>query len=129
MKTRLPEYIANCFMVSGFDTLSIIAEMDVSSNPGNSVQQIEEYVNENNSEDPQCRLACVGKSSGKFKFPPGHRCTIEKFVKEMKKREQQKGLSRRNEPTDSQNCPKRRKTSKSTKSTSLSSNCSTNSIQ
>ncbi len=45
MKTRLPEYIANCFMVSGFDTLSIIAEMDVSSNPGNSVQQIEEYVN------------------------------------------------------------------------------------
>ena len=44
MKRKLPEYIVNCFIASGFDTLAIISEMDISSKPGNSLQQIEEYI-------------------------------------------------------------------------------------
>ena len=38
MKRNLPTYICNSFVAAGFDTLSVIAEMDVSDSPGNSLQ-------------------------------------------------------------------------------------------
>ena len=44
MNQRLPEYVVNCFISAGFDTLAVIADMDTTSQPGNSLQAIEEYI-------------------------------------------------------------------------------------
>ena len=43
IRKNLPEYIVNCFLAAGSDTLPIIAEMDVSDEPGNSLKVIEEF--------------------------------------------------------------------------------------
>ena len=93
MKRKLPEYIVNCFIASGFDTLAIISEMDISSKPGNSLQQIEEYITAEHSEDPGCMRDHI--FSGNFKFPPGHRHTIEKFVNEMNELQRKKPCKKR----------------------------------
>ena len=42
MRTNLPEYVVNCFVAAGFDTLEVIADMDTSGEPGNSLQLIED---------------------------------------------------------------------------------------
>jgi len=109
MKAKLPEYVVNCFVASGYDTLSVISEMDVSSDPGNSIQLIEEYINENHSDDPNCKH--IRSSSKAFKFPPGHRLAIKSFISEIKRSEQQKCRSMKKEGRDSQHGPKRIKLS------------------
>ena len=35
LQKRLPPYVVNCFMVSGFDSIDVITSMDVSEKPGN----------------------------------------------------------------------------------------------
>lgn len=93
MKRTLPEYVVNCFVASGFDTLPVISDMDISSEPGNSLQEIEHYINDECSEDPGCtRTATIGR---KFKFPPGHRHAIENFVKEVKELQGKKKMHKR----------------------------------
>ena len=38
MRSRLPPYIVNCLLVAGFDTLDVLAKMDVGREPGNLIQ-------------------------------------------------------------------------------------------
>ena len=38
MKDSLPEYVVNCFLAAGYDVTEVIAAMDISENPGNSIE-------------------------------------------------------------------------------------------
>ena len=44
MKDALPSYITKCFTAAGFDTVDVIMKMDVSDDPGNSIEQIEQFI-------------------------------------------------------------------------------------
>ena len=74
MKSKLPQYVVNCFISAGFDTLKVISHMDVSNNAGNSIEEIEEYIR---NEHPDWL------SNGRFS--PGHRLRIQVFVHEVQK--------------------------------------------
>lgn len=78
MKAKLPQYIVNCFEAAGYDTLDVIADMDVSDQSGNSLDEIENFINTtfpNNAYYYRDTSA-----NGPLKFPPGHRKRICKFV-------------------------------------------------
>ncbi|KAL5487132.1 hypothetical protein EMCRGX_G019698 [Ephydatia muelleri] len=49
MRLRLPAYIVNCLLVAGFDTLDVIAKMDVGQEPGNSIEMVENVLRESGS--------------------------------------------------------------------------------
>ena len=72
MKSKLPQYVVNCLVAAGFDTLKVLSMMDVSNNERNSISEVEEYVCK---ERPDCLPH--------GKFPPGHRIRIQMFVKEV----------------------------------------------
>lgn len=71
MRTNLPEYVVNCFVAAGFDTLEVIADMDTSGEPGNSLQLIEDFINNEHPGDTKFTHGTTAAST--FKFPPGHR--------------------------------------------------------
>ena len=71
---KLPQYVVNCLVAAGFDTLNVIAYMDVSSNSGNSIEEVEGYIR---TEHPEWL------PNGKFS--PGHRLRIRLFVEEVQK--------------------------------------------
>ena len=60
MRLRLPAYIVNCLLVAGFDTLDVIAKMDVRQEPGNSIEMVENFVTANFSGDERCMYAPLG---------------------------------------------------------------------
>ena len=104
MKQRLPEYVVNCFVSAGFDTLDVIADMDTSSDPGNSLQAIEDFINaEHASDDPKFSRGTMATST--FKFPPGHRHAITKFMKEVKQLKEEKKRTCQRSTYDA-TCPK-----------------------
>ena len=76
MKKSLPSYVVKCFTAAGFDTLEVIAKMDVSDHPGNSIEQIEQFISDEYPNDPEYKR---GK-----KFPPGHKIRIQDFVNQVK---------------------------------------------
>ena len=76
MKEALPLYVVKCLTAAGFDTLEVIAEMDVSGDSGNSIEQIEQFISEEFPDD-------IEYARGK-KFPPGHKLRIQKFVQTQK---------------------------------------------
>ena len=79
LKARLPVYIVNCFLISGFDTHDVVASMDVSNQPGNSIEQIEQFITENKLfQDPKYVDEMIYQQ--RFTFPPGHRLRIVQFV-------------------------------------------------
>ena len=81
MKQSLPLYIVHCFDAAGYDTSDAICEMSDSS-----ITEIEEYIEERRSYLPYCmRHTSDTKSSLPFKFPPGHRILISKFISAVKK--------------------------------------------
>ena len=51
MKQRIPEPVVNCFLSIGYGTLGVIAEMYTSSEPGNSLQAMEEFVSDEHPND------------------------------------------------------------------------------
>ena len=55
MTSHLPQYLCNCLLLCIFDTLEVISEMKVNSTllAGDSVHEIEKYVNENVPGDMQ----------------------------------------------------------------------------
>ena len=75
MRLRLPAYIVNCLLVAGFDTLDVIAKMDVGQEPGNSIEMVENFVTANFSGDERYMYAPLGQQIV-CKFPPGHRLGI-----------------------------------------------------
>ena len=38
---ELPDYVADSFMTTGYDTLQVISRMDTSRNPGNALEEVE----------------------------------------------------------------------------------------
>ncbi len=88
MKQMLPDYVVQCFIASGFDTLSVISHMNISMDPGNSIQEIEKFINDECADDPRyARGITVGN---RFRFPPGHRHAIEAFVRKVKELQENK---------------------------------------
>ena len=47
MRSRLPAYSVNCLLVAGFDTLDVLAKMDVGQEPCNSIELVEDFVTAN----------------------------------------------------------------------------------
>ena len=52
MKATLPERVVNRFLAPGYDVTEVITLMDISNNPGNSIELIENYVSESYPGDP-----------------------------------------------------------------------------
>ena len=80
MKKRLPEYIVNCFLAAGYDVQEVISAMDISSNPGNSITQIESFIGRRYKGDRRFSIT----PAMDFEFPPGHRLRICNFVREVR---------------------------------------------
>ena len=117
MRMKLPEYIVNRFVAAGYDTLDVIAEMDMSDKPGNSLQLIEEFIAKEYPNDPQYIRCAMAPS---FKFPPGHRQRIAKFVGDVAKHIQAKKvpLSHKRKRVEPSHKAKRMKSSSDTSSSS-----------
>lgn len=83
MKKMLPSYVVNCFMATGYDTLSVLAEMN-----DESLAEIEDIINKEYPNESCFRHQAIPThflpSSNIFKFQPGHRKRIKKFVEEVK---------------------------------------------
>ena len=81
MRCHLPEYLCNCLLACGFDTLKAIGEMKVNSSlkpsecSDDSVKEIETYINENHSGD--MKYTYMEAATGKI--PPGHRLAFQHF--------------------------------------------------
>ena len=109
MRTNLPEYVVNCFVAAGFDTLEVIADMDTSGEPGNSLQLIEDFIN--NEHPGNTKFTHGTTAASTFKFPPGHRQSIAKFVQQTKLQEEEmRRLRRKRENGGFCTMPKRWKT-------------------
>ena len=52
MTEKLPLYVVKCLEVAAFDTLDVIAEMNVGNESGNSIEQIEQFIAEQFPDDP-----------------------------------------------------------------------------
>ena len=85
LRKRLPKYIVNCFLAAGYDVPDVISSMDTSEQPGNSIQLIENFIDQHYSghKDFQSNPALVQKP---FVFPPGHWLRICNFVSEVKQK-------------------------------------------
>ena len=69
-------------MAAGYDTLHVIGKMDISKNPGNSLEEIEQFISSEFKDDPRFERGITSKSG--FKFLPGHRLRILDFVSKIK---------------------------------------------
>ena len=87
MRKKLPPYVVNCLVTSGYDSLEVILGMDTSERPRNSIETIERFVEKYHSEGGQisCGIDASIKLPHPFVFPPGHRIMINNFVDEVKK--------------------------------------------
>ena len=82
LKQRLPDYIVQCFLARGYDEPNVIATMDITDSPGNSIRGIETYIGSkfpDNEEYYHNRFISLP-----FEFPPGHRKRICNFINEIK---------------------------------------------
>ena len=78
LQAKLPRYIVNCFLAAGYDTLEVIADVD-----DDCLQEIEQFISEQYPNDPKYTPTKIPIHTP-FKFPPGHRKRIQKFVGRMK---------------------------------------------
>ncbi len=84
-KSRLPPHIIQCFVVSGFDEIESVLEMDASEGPTNCIDVIERYINDRKMHYPQCMDPNQPREIP-FEMSPGHRIRVKKFVVDMKQR-------------------------------------------
>ena len=80
MKQHLPEYIVNCFIVAGFDSVDAICAMD-----DNTVSVIEEFIDKRKECYPSCIRPGTCQTSLPFEFPPGHKIRIATFIALMQR--------------------------------------------
>ena len=79
MSLHLPQYIINCFIEAGFDSIHNISAID-----DNSISEIEKYIDKRKKHLPSCmRSPSDIASEHPFCFPPGHIVTIKKFVEHL----------------------------------------------
>ena len=74
---KLPSYIVDSFIEAGYDTVETICDMDDSA-----ISMIEEYITTEYCSDPRFTRGIT--TSGSFKFPPGHKKLIQRFLSEQK---------------------------------------------
>ena len=84
MKQTLPAYVVNRFLAAGYDSKEVLASMDVSSKKGNSITEIEKFI-ERSFPDDNTMCCPFPSSKHPYEFPPGHRIRICNFVQEVKK--------------------------------------------
>ena len=90
MKEKLPGYVVDSFIATGFDTLKVISEIDTSMD--NDLLEIEQFIT----------VECKGNScfkpgfgvTGHFKFLPGHRRRIVNFINSLKQKAAKNKLKR-----------------------------------
>ena len=91
MQDKLPPYVVKCFLAAGFDTPDVIASMDTSENPGNSLAIIESFIDKYYSGHKDFYPTSTAPIAQKpFIFPPRHRLRISNFVSEVKRRHERK---------------------------------------
>lgn len=80
MKQKLPSYVVNSFIATGYDTLDVIAEIN-----DEALAEIEEIMNNEYLGDACFRNQSIhiNTSASVFKFQPGHLKRIKKFVEEV----------------------------------------------
>ena len=75
MKARLPQYVFNCFVASGFDREEAIVSMDTTAEgPNNSITIIENFIQKQYSGYP--KYCGNFPSSLPFEFLPGNKSII-----------------------------------------------------
>lgn len=81
MKKKLPTYIVNCFIATGYDTLDVIADLT-----NEDITEIEAIIKNDFVGDDRFLNHATGNTSdmSQFKFQPGHRKRILKFIEEAK---------------------------------------------
>ena len=98
MRQRLPVYVVNCLLAAGYDVIEVISNMDVSENPGNTINKIENFIERNfpgdcryvpsslthSTEHSQHLAQHSTKLTANFEFPPGHRERICSFIQEVR---------------------------------------------
>ncbi len=91
MCEKLPTYVVNCMLASGFDVPEVVCSMDVTDEPGNSIEQIEQFIAKNFADQDGYSNTYIQASSALsscFVFPPGHRMRIANSVLAIKKQDQ-----------------------------------------
>ena len=107
MRQRLPQYVVNCLLASGFDVADVIMSMDVSDKPDNLIETIEKFIGEHYADnDDYNNTPALVCSPAPFVFPPGHRLRIRNFVLEVRRK-----YSDDNMEVDINTKPKKRKQS------------------
>lgn len=56
MREVLPEYVVHCFLAAGYNVPDVTTSMNISEEPGNSIDLIEKYINDQHKEDPKYRF-------------------------------------------------------------------------
>ena len=97
MRQRLPVYVVSCFLAAGYDVPEVISNMDVSENPGNTINKIENFIERTFPGDCRYYPSSLTHSTehshhndstkltaANFEFPPGHRERICSFVQEVR---------------------------------------------
>jgi len=80
MKEKLPGYVVKCFLASGYDSEENIACMD-----DDAITTIENFVEKRFSNESGMHSQFLPNNPGSvFEFPPGHKASIRRFIKQMK---------------------------------------------
>ena len=78
---KLPTYVANCLVVTGFDDIDSIRELNVSGS-NNSITMIETFIDKRKDILTNC-MGPNNHSSLPFEFPPGHKICLIKCIQEI----------------------------------------------
>ena len=81
LKASLPPYIVQCFIMSGYDSARVVAQM-TTNGPDNSINQMEKFILKEYSDDPSCYH--MSKTKSTYVFAPGHRIKIADFINDVK---------------------------------------------
>ena len=75
MKCKLPEYLVNCLVAAGYDTISVISKID-----DDSLQEIESFIAETSPDDMKHMHS---SSTRNCRFPPGYVKKLKMFVSDQ----------------------------------------------
>ena len=75
MKCKLPEYIINCLVAAGYDTLPVISKLD-----NESIHEMESFIAETFPDDSNYMHS---SSTPNRRFPPGHLKKLKMFIEEI----------------------------------------------
>ena len=72
---KLPQYIVNCFITTGYDTVEVIKDMD-----DQKLNDMEVFINKHFPKN----VKYIHPDYDTYMFPPGHRMRIIQVVQEMR---------------------------------------------